>query len=45
MMEKLIQINKLSAGYDGTAVIRDITLEVNRLDFMGIIGPNGGGKT
>lgn len=44
-MQKLIQINNMSAGYDGVPAIHDITLAVNRLDFMGIIGPNGGGKT
>lgn len=44
-MEKLIQVTNLTAGYDGVAAIRDINLEVNRLDFMGIIGPNGGGKS
>ncbi|MEG1585394.1 MAG: ABC transporter ATP-binding protein [Bacteroidales bacterium] len=45
MINKLIEIQQLSAGYDGVAVIRDIDLVVNELDFMGIIGPNGGGKT
>lgn len=44
-MEKLIQVTNLTAGYDGVPAIRDINLEVDRLDFMGIIGPNGGGKS
>lgn len=45
MTNKLIGIKDMSAGYDGTAVIKDINLTVDNLDFMGIIGPNGGGKT
>lgn len=43
--EKIIKVNDLSAGYDGRKVIYDINLTVDRLDFMGIIGPNGGGKS
>ncbi|MDR0937937.1 MAG: metal ABC transporter ATP-binding protein [Mediterranea sp.] len=44
-MRPLIQITHLSAGYDGRAVIRDVDLTVYERDFLGIIGPNGGGKT
>ena len=43
--EALIDINHLSAGYDGRTVLRDINLTVAQRDFLGIIGPNGGGKT
>lgn len=43
--EKLIQINDLSAGYDGRTVLRNVNLTVYDRDFLGIIGPNGGGKT
>lgn len=35
----------LSAGYDGRTVLHDIDLTVYENDFLGIIGPNGGGKT
>lgn len=45
MKNKLIQIKDMSAGYEGVPVIHDINLTVNEGDFMGIIGPNGGGKT
>ena len=44
-MEKLIQMNNVSAGYDGKTVISQINLTVFEQDFLGIIGPNGGGKT
>jgi len=31
--------------YNGVTVLEDITLSVQNRDFLGIIGPNGGGKT
>ena len=33
------------AGYDGRTVLHDVNLNVYERDFLGIIGPNGGGKT
>ena len=42
---KLIEIENLSAGYDGKQVLHDINLTVYQDDYLGIIGPNGGGKT
>lgn len=44
-MNKLIELKKITAGYEGKIVLRDITLDVWEKDFLGIIGPNGGGKT
>ncbi len=44
-MNKIFEIKDLSAGYGDDIVLRDINLVVNDLDFIGIIGPNGGGKT
>ena len=45
-MQPLIEIKNLSAAYDGgRTVLRDINLTVYDNDFLGIIGPNGGGKT
>lgn len=44
-MNKVIEIEQLSAGYDHKSVLRDINLSVYERDFLGIIGPNGGGKT
>ena len=43
--EVLIKIRDLSAGYDGRLVLRNVNLNVYDRDFLGIIGPNGGGKT
>lgn len=45
MMNSIIKINGLSAGYDGKIVLSQVDLTVYERDFLGIIGPNGGGKT
>lgn len=44
-MNPIIEIKNLSAGYDGRTVLHDVDLTVYERDFLGIIGPNGGGKT
>ncbi len=41
----LIEIKGLSAAYDRRTVLHDVNLNVYERDFLGIIGPNGGGKT
>ena len=45
MSTPLIEIKNLSAGYDSRTVLRNVNLTVYDRDFLGIIGPNGGGKT
>ncbi len=45
MPSPLIEIKDLSAGYGGHTVLHDVNLTVYDRDFLGIIGPNGGGKT
>ena len=47
MTEEVIPIETegLAAGYDGNPVITNVNLRVEGDDFVGIIGPNGGGKT
>ena len=44
-MEKLIDIEHVTAAYGNKTVLRDISLTIWKDDFLGIIGPNGGGKT
>lgn len=44
-MDPLIKIQNLTVGYDRTPVLQRINLEVFERDFLGVIGPNGGGKT
>lgn len=45
MANPIIEIKNLSAAYDGKRVLHDVNLTVYERDFLGIIGPNGGGKT
>jgi len=42
---EVISVTHLWAGYDSEPVLEDINLSVRELDFVGLIGPNGGGKT
>ncbi len=44
-MSKLLEIQKLSVRYDHELVLHDVDLSVKQGDFLGVIGPNGGGKT
>lgn len=44
-MSKILEIEHMYAGYSHKEVLRDINLTVNQGDFLGIIGPNGGGKS
>lgn len=44
-MANLLRIEGVSAGYNGDTVLHDIHLVINERDFIGVIGPNGGGKT
>ena len=44
-MGVLFTIESLTAGYENKVVLKDISMTVDENDFIGIIGPNGGGKT
>ncbi len=44
-MDPLIKIQDLTVGYDKNPVLENVTLEILENDFIGVIGPNGGGKT
>lgn len=44
-MTTLVSLKNVSAGYDGKQVLSDVSLDVYQADFVGITGPNGGGKT
>lgn len=44
-MQPIIDIKNLSAGYNGRNVIDNVNLTLYKHEFLGIIGPNGGGKT
>jgi zinc transport system ATP-binding protein len=44
-MAYLLEMNSLSASYGAGIVLQDINFRVSENDFIGVIGPNGGGKT
>ncbi len=43
--EELIRLEDIWVRYDSTAVLEGVNLSIRHDDFLGIIGPNGGGKT
>jgi zinc transport system ATP-binding protein len=44
-MMPLVELRGVCFNHETVPVLEDITLSVERGDFLGIIGPNGGGKT
>ncbi len=44
-MDKLIELKGINASYNGDPVLEDVNLKIREGDFIGVIGPNGGGKT
>ena len=44
-MNPIIKLDNISASYDGKQVLSDVSLTIFDDDYLGIIGPNGGGKT
>ena len=45
MSTPAISIHNLNFAYTGTPVLENIQLDVAEGDFIGIVGPNGGGKS
>ncbi|MGL5957312.1 MAG: metal ABC transporter ATP-binding protein [Phocaeicola sp.] len=45
MNKKLITLSNLSVAYDGKRVLKEVNLTIREREFLGVIGPNGGGKT
>jgi zinc transport system ATP-binding protein len=43
--EQAIHVEKLSVQYDNNIALRGVDLDVPEKDYIGIIGPNGGGKS
>ena len=44
-MANLFEMYSLSASYGANIVLKDVNFRVDENDFIGVIGPNGGGKT
>ncbi len=45
MKEKLLELKNLSAGYNETKIIHDISLFINEGEIVALMGPNGAGKS
>lgn len=41
----LLELNRVSAGYKGTTVLFDISLKIDKGEFISIVGSNGAGKS
>lgn len=44
-MAKILELVSASAGYGQEVVLKNVNLAINDFDFVGVVGPNGGGKT
>ena len=43
--ERLLVVDRLSAGYGGMPALRDVSIEVRRAEIVALVGSNGAGKT
>jgi zinc transport system ATP-binding protein len=44
-VEDLVRLENVWVHYDNVAILEGVDLSIKQDDFLGIIGPNGGGKT
>ena len=44
-MSNLLEMHSISVAYEDNIALQDVDFIVNESDFIGVIGPNGGGKT
>jgi len=45
MTETLLHVDRVTAGYDGSAVLRDIDIQLAAGQVLAVLGANGAGKT
>jgi len=45
MNEAYLETRELTVGYNGTALLRDICLQIRKGEIVTLIGPNGSGKS
>ncbi|MGO1651740.1 ATP-binding cassette domain-containing protein, partial [Senegalia sp. (in: firmicutes)] len=41
----IIEVNNLTVNYGSVTALDNINIKIKKGEFLGIIGPNGGGKT
>jgi zinc transport system ATP-binding protein len=44
-MPYLVEMKSVTVSYDNVIALKDASFRVNENDYIGVIGPNGGGKT
>ena len=44
-MEAIVQLKDVTVQYDAMTALENVSLDIYPDDFLGVIGPNGGGKT
>ena len=44
-MEPIVSLRNITVRYDSTTALEGASLDIYPNDFLGVIGPNGGGKT
>ena len=44
-MEPIVSLKDITVNYDTTTALEGVSLDIYPNDFLGVIGPNGGGKT
>jgi len=42
---EIVEVNDVSCGYNDILVLENVSLKIYAGDYLGIVGPNGGGKT
>ncbi len=43
--ERIVELEEVSAGYDGRAVLSQVSMAITRSDRIAVVGANGAGKT
>lgn len=44
-MDKIVELDNVNVDMNGNRILEDATFDVSKGDIVGIVGPNGGGKT
>lgn len=43
--KNILVAHGISVGYEDAPILKDVSFSIYDKDFIGVIGPNGGGKT